>query len=407
MTGRDARGLPARPDQAEPVRAVPARRSRRSVGSGRAEPDAGAASQARALGNQAVWRLRLSDPSGAPERAAEQVAQGRADGPGARPDNAAPGRGPAPGLPPAVLEALAGPGRALAPQGHPAAEVDGGPGAAPDGVQVHTGPVAADLARALGARAFTIGQHIVFGAGQYAPATKEGRQTLAHEAEHVRSTGRAGTGVIPVQRRLVLTGATADIDRVIAIMNHRLSPVYRAQAGPGGEVQVVPTGISGPLIAPNQVFSDRLRVITGDSGTTTVDVVASGVPIVGSYALSRIDVADMEALGFDQEGWDAGAALLHELVEQRERQLGTTAAQRAFGSETTGAHGTALAAELGVIGAALESDSGLVPSRTRTPGGGLSGTRTVVFRYPDGRRVQVIVTLTNNNITRVRRRRLP
>ena len=70
-------------------------------------------------------------------------------------------------------------------------------------------------------------------------------------------------------------------------------------------------------------------------------------------------------LGYvSQWGWDARASLLHELVEQREKQLGTTAAQRAYGSETSGAHGQGLAAELGMIGASLESDTGLLGAST-------------------------------------------
>lgn len=51
-------------------------------------------------------------------------------------------------------------------------------------VQVHSGSRAADSARALNARAYTIGQHVVFGAGQYQPATVAGQQLLAHELTH-------------------------------------------------------------------------------------------------------------------------------------------------------------------------------------------------------------------------------
>jgi hypothetical protein len=43
----------------------------------------------------------------------------------------------------------------------------------------------AEVARAAGARAFTLGHDIVFGAGQYQPATRAGRRLLAHELTHV------------------------------------------------------------------------------------------------------------------------------------------------------------------------------------------------------------------------------
>lgn len=52
-------------------------------------------------------------------------------------------------------------------------------------VKIHTDTNAAETARALHARAYTINQDIVFGAGQYAPETYEGKKLLAHELTHV------------------------------------------------------------------------------------------------------------------------------------------------------------------------------------------------------------------------------
>jgi len=59
-------------------------------------------------------------------------------------------------------------------------------------VRVHTDSRAAASARALDATAYTIGNHIVFGPGKYAPQTIEGRTLLAHELTHVlQQTGPA------------------------------------------------------------------------------------------------------------------------------------------------------------------------------------------------------------------------
>lgn len=59
-------------------------------------------------------------------------------------------------------------------------------------VRVHTDGEAADAERVVRARAYTIGQHVVFGNGEYAPATVEGRRLLAHELVHVvQQTGNA------------------------------------------------------------------------------------------------------------------------------------------------------------------------------------------------------------------------
>ena len=52
-------------------------------------------------------------------------------------------------------------------------------------VRVHTDTRAADTARALNARAFTVRQDVVFGTGEYAPGTASGKRLLAHELTHV------------------------------------------------------------------------------------------------------------------------------------------------------------------------------------------------------------------------------
>jgi len=52
-------------------------------------------------------------------------------------------------------------------------------------VRVHTGDSAAALARAVSARAFTVGNDIFFGAGEYRPGTSSGNELIAHEAAHV------------------------------------------------------------------------------------------------------------------------------------------------------------------------------------------------------------------------------
>jgi uncharacterized protein DUF4157 len=52
-------------------------------------------------------------------------------------------------------------------------------------VRVHTDAWAACATQALHARAFTLGSHMVFGAGEYVPETPGGMHLLAHELTHV------------------------------------------------------------------------------------------------------------------------------------------------------------------------------------------------------------------------------
>jgi hypothetical protein len=58
-----------------------------------------------------------------------------------------------------------------------------------DNVQVHTDSDAASSARDISARAYTSGNHIVFGEGQYQPNCEGGRHLLAHELTHVVQQG--------------------------------------------------------------------------------------------------------------------------------------------------------------------------------------------------------------------------
>jgi hypothetical protein len=58
-------------------------------------------------------------------------------------------------------------------------------------VRVHTGTEAAESARRVQANAYTVGEHLVFDAGHYAPGTDEGQKLLAHELTHVLQQSRA------------------------------------------------------------------------------------------------------------------------------------------------------------------------------------------------------------------------
>jgi hypothetical protein len=52
-------------------------------------------------------------------------------------------------------------------------------------VRVHTDGRAAESAQSVNALAYTVGENVVFGAGQYTPTTTQGKKLLAHELTHV------------------------------------------------------------------------------------------------------------------------------------------------------------------------------------------------------------------------------
>lgn len=68
-------------------------------------------------------------------------------------------------------------------------------------VRVHASAEATRGARAVQARAYTIGHDIVFGHGEYAPDTAAGRRLLAHELTHV------------MQQRAVPSGSASELQR--------------------------------------------------------------------------------------------------------------------------------------------------------------------------------------------------
>jgi Domain of unknown function (DUF4157) len=58
-------------------------------------------------------------------------------------------------------------------------------------VRVHRDAKAAESARAVNALAYTVGEDVVFGTGQYAPGSSTGQRLLAHELTHVVQQGEA------------------------------------------------------------------------------------------------------------------------------------------------------------------------------------------------------------------------
>jgi Domain of unknown function (DUF4157) len=68
-------------------------------------------------------------------------------------------------------------------------------------VWVHTGDGAAALARAVSARAFTVGSDIFFAKGEYQPHSSGGRELIAHEVAHTRQQlGAPDTGPLTVSQ---------------------------------------------------------------------------------------------------------------------------------------------------------------------------------------------------------------
>lgn len=91
--------------------------------------------------------------------------------------------------PASVHSTLASQGQALAPSERDFFEPRFG--ADFSQVRVHTDDLAQQSARDVKALAYTVGSHVVFGAGRYAPSSPEGQRLLAHELAHVVQQSQA------------------------------------------------------------------------------------------------------------------------------------------------------------------------------------------------------------------------
>lgn len=129
----------------------------------------------RTIGNQAVERLVQVQP------ARHFTGQTRATPPGANLD-------------------VAGPGKPLEPALRQGMEQRFGQDLS--SVQVHVNDRASESAAALGASAYTYGQHIVFGRGRYNPESGAGQRLVAHELAHTiqqRGSGSELPGKAPAR----------------------------------------------------------------------------------------------------------------------------------------------------------------------------------------------------------------
>jgi uncharacterized protein YraI len=78
-------------------------------------------------------------------------------------------------------------------------------------VRIHTDTRANTAARSVQSRAFTFGNHIVFGAREYAPQQFEGKRTLSHELAHtVQQTENRPNNPF-IQRRILVNSGMRDI----------------------------------------------------------------------------------------------------------------------------------------------------------------------------------------------------
>jgi hypothetical protein len=158
-------------------------------------------------------------------------------------------------------------------------------------VRTHTDGPAAESARAVNARAYTVGQNVVFAAGQYSPGTTEGGRLLAHELTHTIQQGGMGSALGDVRRALPTGRSQPSIDNI----TRRLS-VLLQRSWIGDRIDWVSTAIRESNWA-GSVPPGAYYVLNGLSMDDMVNVIRA---LSSTDRKKLSDNLDEEAGGFDR-----------------------------------------------------------------------------------------------------------
>jgi hypothetical protein len=125
-------------------------------------------------------------------------------------------------------------------------------------VRVHTDVQAGNIAQALRAQAYTVGQHVVFAPGRYAPRAITGQDLLAHELVHVLQQRAVGTLSGPLgidnDERLEREAVSAETNAVSALSTGSAPQIQRKD---DGEPQLFPVELAP--VSPEEL--ERLKKI--------------------------------------------------------------------------------------------------------------------------------------------------
>lgn len=145
-------------------------------------------------------------------------------------------------------------------------------------VRVHEGPEAAGVSSSLGARAFSYGHHVGFGAGEYRPGTLMGDAIIAHELAHVQQQQSVAAGPADVAVRDG-DAASAEIGGNEMAFEHDAD---RAAVGAVGRLWGIASQVSNGLLQAGgrlQATRPRIRRCDGHtSGTRIPDQIPQTAP---------------------------------------------------------------------------------------------------------------------------------
>lgn len=152
------------------------------------------------------------------------------------------------------------------------------------GVEVHDDPASAAVTGSLGAAAITVGQHVAFATGQYAPGTPLGDALIAHELAHVVQQGAGGPVGSPAWSDHAALEADADTAAVSAV-----DRLYGGQRGPRGIRPALRSGLRLQACTPTPA-GPTTQAATFKTAGAGPDLMA------GTHTVTAIQQADVEAI---------------------------------------------------------------------------------------------------------------
>ena len=197
-----------------------------------------------------------------------------------------------------------------------------------DSVRIHTGVAAMQSARALNARAYTIGSDIVFGSGQYRPGTDSGRRLLAHELVHTVQQRDASPGPAePSSVQCKGGGGSIVIEEVRQVrgqmgfltITHDIQ--WHLSYGPGsGTMEGLVLFIDVPRVAKHGKPLSAMKVAVG---SVFILLKQAGIRFKDGTgrAFAAYVASDLQRYGFTgDEGWIRHSYDVHTLLDYVELQ---------------------------------------------------------------------------------------
>ena len=176
-------------------------------------------------------------------------------------------------------------------------------------VRVHTDTKAAESARAVNALAYTVGRKVVFGAQQYSPGSRAGKELLAHELTHTiqqaRSSGSTNLQIgaandIHEQEADQITRAVMQTGDASQLLHSSESPIIRRR---------IPVNVAGPSSVNNPACPpygpNEMQVSFSEAGhlASKVSLIGPGQLLIADFGVDWRHVKHSTATNPTLQSW--------------------------------------------------------------------------------------------------------